>query len=47
MSTKAYKLRELILNLTLPYTDYILALFKYYKDKYKDNPIFATMFNFG
>ena len=45
MLTKAYESRESTLDLSLPYTDYILALFKRYKDEYKDNPTFAIMFN--
>ncbi len=45
MLTKACKSRESTLDLTLPCTDYILALFEHYKDEYKDNPIFAMMFN--
>jgi len=47
MSTKAYELRELTLDLSLPYTDYILSLFKRLKDEYKDDPTFALMFNSG
>ena len=47
MSTKAYEARESTLDLSLPYTNYILALFERYKDEYKDNPTFATMFNSG
>ncbi len=45
MSTKAYESRESTLDLTLLYTDYILTLFEHYKDEYKDNPTFTTMFN--
>ncbi len=45
MLTKAYKLRELTLDLSLPCTDYILSLFKRLKDEYKDNPTFTLMFN--
>jgi hypothetical protein len=47
ISTKACESRESTLDLTLPCTDYILALFERYKDKYKDDPTFATMFNSG
>jgi hypothetical protein len=47
MSTKACELRELTLDLTLPCTNYILAFFKRYKNKYKNNLTFATMFNSG
>ena len=47
MSTKACESRESTLDLTLPCTDYILALFERYKDEYKDDPTFATMFNSG
>jgi hypothetical protein len=45
MSTKAYKLKELTLNLSLPCTDYILALFERYKDEYKDDLTFTLIFN--
>ena len=45
ISTKAYELQELTLDLSLPYTDYILALFEHYKNEYKDDPTFAIMFN--
>ena len=45
MLTKAYKAHESTLNLTLPCTDYILALFEHYKEDHKDNPTFTTMFN--
>ena len=45
MSTKAYESRELTLDLTLPCIDYILALFERYKNEYKDDLTFATMFN--
>ncbi len=47
MSTKACESRESTLDLTLPSTDYILALFKKIKSKYKDNPTFVSMFNSG
>ena len=47
MLTKAYELRESTLDLSLPYTDYILSLFKRLKDEYKDDPTFALMFNSG
>ena len=47
MSTKAYELRESTLDLSLPYTDYILSLFERLKDEYKDDPTFALMFNSG
>ena len=47
MLTKAYEARELTLDLSLSYTNYILALFKRYKDEYKDDPTFTTMFNSG
>jgi hypothetical protein len=43
--TKAYESQELTLDLSLPYTDYILALFKYHKDEYKNNPTFIIIFN--
>jgi len=47
MSTKACESQESTLDLSLPCTDYILALFERYKDEYKDAPTFATMFNSG
>jgi len=47
MSTKACESRESTLDLTLPSTDYILALFEKMKSEYKDNPTFASMFNSG
>jgi hypothetical protein len=47
MLIKAYESKELTLNLSLPYTDYILSIFKKYKDVYKDDPTFTTMFNSG
>jgi hypothetical protein len=47
MLTKACELKELTLDLSFPYTDYILSLFKKYKDTYKDDPTFTTMFNSG
>jgi hypothetical protein len=47
MSTKACESHELTLDLTLPSTDYILALFERMKTEYKDDPTFALMFNSG
>jgi len=47
MLTKACELKELTLDLSLPCTDYILALFERYKDEYKDDLTFALMFNLG
>lgn len=47
MLTKVYEGRESTLDLSLPYTDYIFAIFESYKDEHKDNPTFATMFNLG
>jgi hypothetical protein len=45
MLTKACELRELTFDLTFLCTDYIFMLFKRYKNEYKDNLTFATMFN--
>ena len=45
MSTKACKLRDLTLDLSLPCTNYILSLFERLKDEYKDDLTFASMFN--
>ena len=47
MSTKACESHESTLDLTLPSTDYILALFERMKTEYKDDPTFASMFNSG
>jgi hypothetical protein len=47
MLTKACELRESTLDLIFPYTDYILMLFERYKNKYKNDLTFATMFNSG
>jgi hypothetical protein len=44
---KACESKELILNLSLLYTNYILSLFKKHKDTYKDDPIFVIIFNLG
>jgi hypothetical protein len=45
MLTKAYKSKELTLDLSLPYTNYILSLFERFKTNYKDDPVFVLMFN--
>jgi hypothetical protein len=47
MLTKACEGRESTLNLSLPCTDYILAIFESHKDEHKDNSTFAIMFNSG
>ena len=47
MSTKACESKLSTLDLTLPCTDYILQQFESEKTKYKDDPIFAPMFNSG
>ncbi len=45
MLTKACESKESTLDLYLSITDYILTLFKKYKNLYKDDPTFASMFN--
>jgi hypothetical protein len=45
MLIKAYESKESTLDLSLPCTDYILSLFERFKTNYKDDPVFALMFN--
>jgi len=47
MSTKACESKQSTLDLVLPSTDYILSLFEKLKAQFKDDVIFAPMFNSG
>jgi hypothetical protein len=43
--TKTCESQESIFDLFFPCTNYILVLFEYYKNKYKNNPTFIIIFN--